>query len=80
MYTIKEIQGVDGELFSELIESTVSPAFLNMTWPLTGSLNPLSSNQRRIAPCKVIWIPESMKFLLVESGILGIGIQNSAKE
>ena len=41
MYTIKEIQRVDGELFSELIESTVSPAFLNMTRPLTGSLNPL---------------------------------------
>ena len=31
----------DGELFSELIESTVSPAFLNMTRPLTSSFNPL---------------------------------------
>ena len=29
-----------------------------------------------IAPCKVIRIPESRKFLLVESRILGIGIQN----
>ena len=32
----------------------------------------------RIAPCKVIRIPESRKFLLVESGILGSGIQNPA--
>ena len=31
-----------------------------------------------IASCKVIRIPESRKFLLVESGILGIGIQNPA--
>ena len=30
------------------------------------------------APCKEIRIPESMKFLLVESGILGFGIQNTA--
>ena len=30
------------------------------------------------APCKVIRIPESRKFLLVESGILGSGIQNPA--
>ena len=35
---------------------------------------------RTFASCKVIRIPESMKFLLVESGILGIGIQNPAKE
>ena len=32
------------------------------------------------AQCKVIRITESRKFLLVESGILGIGIQNPAKE
>ena len=32
----------------------------------------------RVAPCKVIRIPESRKFLLVESGILGSGIQNPA--
>ena len=31
-----------------------------------------------IAPYKVIRIPESRKFLLVESGILGSGIQNPA--
>ena len=31
-----------------------------------------------VAPCKVIRIPKSRKFLLVESGILGIGIQNPA--
>ena len=30
------------------------------------------------APCKVIQIPESRRFFLVESGILGIGIQNPA--
>ena len=41
MYTIREKQHVDRELFSKLIESTVSPTFLNMTRPLTGSLNPL---------------------------------------
>ena len=41
MYNIKEKQCVDRELFSELIESKFSPAFLNMTRPLTGSLNTL---------------------------------------
>ena len=34
--------------------------------------------QAHVAPCKVIRIPESRKFLLVESGILGFGIQNPA--
>ena len=32
----------------------------------------------KVASCKVIRIPESLKFFLVESGILGIGIQNPA--
>ena len=32
-----------------------------------------------IAPCKVIPIPESVKFLLVESEILGFGIRNTAQ-
>ena len=32
-----------------------------------------------IAPCKVISIPESVKFLLVESEILGFGIRNTAQ-
>ena len=32
----------------------------------------------QLAPCKVIRIPESRKFLVVESGILGFGIQNPA--
>ena len=41
MYTIKEKQRVDRELFSELIEPPVNPTFLNMTWPFTVSLNPL---------------------------------------
>ena len=30
-------------------------------------------------PSKVIRIPESVKFLLMESGILGFGIRNSTK-
>ena len=37
-----------------------------------------SSDIHEIAPCKVIRIPESGKFLLVESGIMGSGIQNPA--
>ena len=41
MYTIKEKQRVDREVFSALIESPVNPPFLNMTRPLTVSLNPL---------------------------------------
>ena len=41
MFTIKEKQRVDRELFSELLESPVYSAFLNMTRPLRGSLNPL---------------------------------------
>ena len=34
---------------------------------------------RSIAPCKGIRIPESVKFFLVESGILGFGTQNTAQ-
>ena len=30
-------------------------------------------------PCKEIWIPESGNFLLVEFGILGLGIRNTAQ-
>ena len=41
MCTVKEKQCFDWELFSELIESPVNPIFLNMSRPLTGSLNPL---------------------------------------
>ena len=33
----------------------------------------------KITPCKGIRIPESVKFFLVESGILGFGIQNTAQ-
>ena len=32
-----------------------------------------------LAPCERIWIPESVKFLLVESGTLGFGIRNTAQ-
>ena len=32
-----------------------------------------------ITPCERIRIPESKKMLLVESGILGFGIQNTAQ-
>ena len=35
-------------------------------------------HEDNVAPCEVIRIPESRKFLLVESGILGSGIQNPA--
>ena len=31
-----------------------------------------------VAPCKGVRIPESEKLLLVESGILGLGIRNTA--
>ena len=47
---------------------------------VTHPWNELFRFKALIAPCKVIRIPESMKFLLMESGILGIGIQNPAKE
>ena len=30
-------------------------------------------------PCKELWIPESGNFLLVEFGILGLGIRNTAQ-
>ena len=30
-----------------------------------------------IAPFKGLWIPESRKFLLVKSGILGFGVRNT---
>ena len=35
---------------------------------------------KSFAPCKAIRIPESGKILLGESGILGFGIRNTAKE
>ena len=35
--------------------------------------------KENLAPCKGIWIPELVKFLLVESGTLGFGIRNTAQ-
>ena len=37
------------------------------------------SAKENLAPCKGIWIPELVKFLLVESGTLGFGIRNTAQ-
>jgi len=36
MSSVQEMQRVDRELFLELIESPVNPAFLNMSTPLKG--------------------------------------------
>ena len=41
MYSVQEKQLVDRELLSELIESPVNPALLNMIQPLLGGLDPL---------------------------------------
>ena len=41
MCSIQEKQRVDRELLSELIESLVDPAFLNMIQPLIGGFDPL---------------------------------------
>ena len=41
MCSVQEKQRVDRELLSELIESPVNPAFLNMIQPLIGGLDPL---------------------------------------
>ena len=41
MCSIHEKQRVDRELLSELIESPVNPAFLNMIQPLIGGFDPL---------------------------------------
>ena len=49
-----------------------SCSFFNMDNFLRTALNDT------FAPCKGIRIPESTNFLLVESGILGFGIQNPA--
>ena len=35
--------------------------------------------ESRFALCKRVWVPESGKFWLVESGILGFAIQNTAQ-
>ena len=43
-------------------------------------LSPPGLTKGLIAPFKGIRILESVKFLLVESGILGFGIRNSAQE
>ena len=48
-------------------------------WQLTSQL--LKENWTwKVAPCKGIWIPESWNFFTVESGILGFGIGNTAKD
>ena len=41
MYCIQEMQHIDRELSSELVESPINPAFLNISAPLMGSNNPL---------------------------------------
>ena len=41
MCSVQEKQRVDRELSSELIESPVNPAFLNMIQPLIGGFDPL---------------------------------------
>ena len=35
--------------------------------------------KENLTPCKRIWIPELVKFLLVESGTLGFGSRNTAQ-
>ena len=55
--------------------------FLGFLHPCTTILTRIPCGYYQgLAPCKLIRIPESGIFLLVESGILGIGIQNPAKE
>jgi len=46
MCSVQEKQRVDGELLSELIESPLNPAFLNMFQPLIGGLDPLFYRRR----------------------------------
>lgn len=41
MCSLQEMQRIDRELFLELVESPINPAFLNMTAPLTGGYDPL---------------------------------------
>lgn len=41
MYSVQGMQHIDRELSSELIESPINPAFLNISAPLMGSNNPL---------------------------------------
>lgn len=41
MYSVQEMQHIDRELSSELIESKINPAFLNISAPLMDSNNPL---------------------------------------
>ena len=41
MCSVEEMQHIDRELSSELVESPINPAFLNISAPLMGSNNPL---------------------------------------
>ena len=51
-----------------------------MYWyPSTGFLIKAVFFKWQVVPCNGIRIPESVKFLLVESGILGYGIWNTSK-
>ena len=41
MSSLQELQRIDRELSSELIESPINPAFLHMSTPLKSEYNPL---------------------------------------
>ena len=41
MASLQELQRIDRELFSELTESPINPAFLHMSTPLIGKYNPM---------------------------------------
>ena len=45
MCSVQEMQHIDQELSSELVESPINPAFINICAPLMGSNNPFFSLQ-----------------------------------
>ena len=45
MCSVQEMQHIDQELSSELVESLINPAFINICAPLMGSNNPFFSLQ-----------------------------------
>ena len=45
MCSVQEMQHIDQELLSEVVESLINPAFINICAPLMGSNNPFFSLQ-----------------------------------
>ena len=75
-----EMQRIDRELSSELVESPINPAFLNITAPLVGGYNPLFCLQIN---GEVLWQWRKLRspsqvFDNLQEGLVKVGYQLSS--